>query len=175
MGYNFFGSTFFNDINSIQLFRIWFYLLYPEKSFWSAHLPLSQYLSITLSLSPSHVSEVMESPGWGVLSNHSHLLAEAFKALAAIQAPHMSMLLQPNKKRKKLGTHLFVKSSSFKRCNWPLAGSWSRSEVNEMYIFDIKCHHCLSLVAYTYYRPLGWPNQLILHNLGSLTHQDTES
>lgn len=51
----------------------------------------------------SHVSEVMETPGWTVLCSHSHLLAEAFKALAAIQAPHMSMLMPPHKKRKKLG------------------------------------------------------------------------
>lgn len=49
----------------------------------------------------SHVSEVMDTPGWSILvDNHSHLIAEAFKALAALQTPNFFM--PPNKKRKKI-------------------------------------------------------------------------
>lgn len=47
----------------------------------------------------------MDTPGWSILvDNHSHLIAEAFKALAALQTPNFFM--PPNKKRKKIGKHM---------------------------------------------------------------------
>ena len=69
-----------------------------------ADLHTAEHLKETcINFINSHVSEVMDSRGWRILCNHSHLLAEAFKALASIQAPHMSMLMgPPSKKRKKV-------------------------------------------------------------------------
>jgi len=36
----------------------------------------------------SHATDVMETPGWkGMIQSHSHLVADAFRALASLQSP----------------------------------------------------------------------------------------
>lgn len=55
-------------------------------------------LNVSLSLSLSHASDVMETSGWkSMVASHPHLVAEAYRSLASAQCP----FLGPPRKRLK--------------------------------------------------------------------------
>lgn len=59
------------------------------------HIPFG---NLSLHISPSHASDVLETSGWkSMVVSHPHLVAEAYRSLASAQCP----FLGPPRKRLK--------------------------------------------------------------------------